>query len=92
MEQQIDGDTQPQDLTTVNVAMQRQQMIESEMMKKVQHLESLQEMEPKLEEMHPENVKFFIIIKYFFFYCFSLKTLKLIVLQLLSNYIALKHH
>lgn len=66
LEQQIDGDTQPQDLTTVNVAMQRQQMIESEMMKKVQHLESLQEMEPKLEEMHPENVKFIIFLKYVF--------------------------
>lgn len=45
--------------------MQRQQIIESEMMKKVQHLESLQEMEPKLEEMHPENVflLFFLLFK-----------------------------
>lgn len=46
----------PDDLTTVNVAMQQQSLIESEMLKKVQHLESLQEMEPKLEEMHPEEV------------------------------------
>lgn len=56
LEQQIGGDVPPQDLTTVNVAMQKQNLIESEMQKKVHHLESLVEMEPKLEEMHPENV------------------------------------
>jgi hypothetical protein len=36
--------------------MQRQRDLELEMQKKVLHLESLQEMEPKLEEMHPEQV------------------------------------
>jgi spectrin beta len=35
LEQQIGGDVAPPDLTTVNVAMQRQQQIESEMAKKV---------------------------------------------------------
>lgn len=55
LEQQIEGDAAPSDLTTVNVAMQRQQQIEADMAKKVQHLESLQEMEPKLEEMHPDG-------------------------------------
>lgn len=60
LEQQIGGDQAPSDLSTVNVAMQRQQAIESEMEKKVLHLESLQQMEPQLEELHPdelENIK-----------------------------------
>lgn len=57
LEQQIGGDVAPTDLTTVNVAMQRQQQIEQDMAKKVLHLESLQEMEPKLEEMHPEELE-----------------------------------
>lgn len=60
LEQQIGGDVPPQDLTTVNVAMQKQNLIETEMQKKVHHLESLVEMEPKLEEMHPENVICFL--------------------------------
>ncbi|KAI6170719.1 Spectrin beta chain [Aphelenchoides bicaudatus] len=57
LEQQIGGDVPPTDLTTVNMAMQRQQEIEQDMAKKVMHLESLQEMEPKLEEMHPEELE-----------------------------------
>lgn len=51
------GDDQAQDLSTVNVLMQKQQLIESEMVKKAQQLEGLQEMEPQLEEMHPEQVQ-----------------------------------
>lgn len=43
------------------MAMQKQNLIETEMQKKVFHLESLREMEPKLEEMHPENVKKFVV-------------------------------
>ncbi|KAE9552200.1 hypothetical protein FO519_004581 [Halicephalobus sp. NKZ332] len=46
-----------EDLTTVNVAMQKQAMIESEMVKKVQQLEQLEHMEPQLEEMHPEELE-----------------------------------
>ncbi|KAK0414269.1 hypothetical protein QR680_007238 [Steinernema hermaphroditum] len=57
LEQQMVGEDTAQDLTTVNVAMQKQQMIESEMVKKAQHLTSLQEMEPQLEEMHPDEVE-----------------------------------
>jgi hypothetical protein len=37
--------------------MQKQAAFEAEMSKKVQHLESLQQMEPKLEEMHPEQLE-----------------------------------
>jgi spectrin beta len=58
LEQQIGGEEHPpSDLTTVNVAMQRQAMIEKEMIKKVEQLESLQHMEPQLEEMHPEELE-----------------------------------
>uniref|UniRef100_A0A914HJH5 Spectrin beta chain n=1 Tax=Globodera rostochiensis TaxID=31243 RepID=A0A914HJH5_GLORO len=49
--------SEPQDLTTVDLAMQRQQQLEQEMTRKVHHLESLQEMEPKLEEMQPEQLE-----------------------------------
>jgi hypothetical protein len=51
------GEDQAQDLTTVNVLMQKQTMIESEMVKRAQQLEGLQEMEPQLEEMHPDEVQ-----------------------------------
>ncbi|CAD5231758.1 unnamed protein product [Bursaphelenchus xylophilus] len=57
LEQQIGVDQPPSDLSTVNVAMQRQQAIESEMEKKVLHLESLQQMEPQLEELHPDELE-----------------------------------
>ena len=57
LEQQIGGEDRPRDLTTVNVAMQKQAMIESEMVKKVQQLEQLEHMEPQLEEMHPEHLE-----------------------------------
>jgi spectrin beta len=60
LEQQIGGDIAPSDLTTVNVAMKRQDEIESEIARKVHHLESLQKWEPDLEELHPdelENIK-----------------------------------
>ncbi|TKR87947.1 hypothetical protein L596_012272 [Steinernema carpocapsae] len=57
LEQQMVGDDTAQDLTTVNVAMQKQMLIEGEMVKKAQHLTSLQEMEPQLEEMHPDEVE-----------------------------------
>ncbi|KAL3083302.1 hypothetical protein niasHS_011104 [Heterodera schachtii] len=49
--------SEPQDLTTVDLAMQRQQQLEQEMVRKVMHLESLQDMEPKLEEMQPEQLE-----------------------------------
>uniref|UniRef100_A0A1I7XMH6 Spectrin beta chain n=1 Tax=Heterorhabditis bacteriophora TaxID=37862 RepID=A0A1I7XMH6_HETBA len=45
------------DLTTVNVAMQKQQMIETEMIKKAHHIDQLMEMEPQLEEMHPDELE-----------------------------------
>ncbi|CAD6199906.1 unnamed protein product [Caenorhabditis auriculariae] len=45
------------DLTTVNVAMQKQQLIETEMIKKAQHIDQLMEMEPQLEEMHPDELE-----------------------------------
>lgn len=58
VEQEVAGaPDQAQDLTTVQLAMQKQALIEAEMLKKVHHLESLQEMEPKLEEMHPEELE-----------------------------------
>lgn len=41
----------PQDRITVDLAMQKQKEMEQEMSKNVQHLDSLQEMEQKLEEM-----------------------------------------
>uniref|UniRef100_A0A915M9S2 Calponin-homology (CH) domain-containing protein n=1 Tax=Meloidogyne javanica TaxID=6303 RepID=A0A915M9S2_MELJA len=47
----------PQDRITVDVAMQRQKELEQEMSKNVQHLDSLQEMEQKLEEMQPEQIE-----------------------------------
>ncbi|VDN06971.1 unnamed protein product [Thelazia callipaeda] len=55
-QQMISADT-GQDLTTVNVAMQRQQLIESEMVKRAAQIHSLQQMEPQLEEMHPDEVE-----------------------------------
>ncbi|KAM3717265.1 Spectrin beta chain [Dirofilaria immitis] len=57
LQQQMAIEDTGQDLTTVNVAMQRQQMIESEMVKRAAQIESLQQMEPQLEEMHPEEVE-----------------------------------
>uniref|UniRef100_A0A913HUS6 Spectrin beta chain n=1 Tax=Strongyloides stercoralis TaxID=6248 RepID=A0A913HUS6_STRER len=57
LEQQMIKEDPSKDLTTVNMEMQKQTMIESEMIKKTQHLESLQQMEPQLEEMHPEEVE-----------------------------------
>uniref|UniRef100_A0A7E4USX4 Spectrin beta chain n=1 Tax=Panagrellus redivivus TaxID=6233 RepID=A0A7E4USX4_PANRE len=57
LEQQIDGEDRPRDLTTVNVAMTRQAMIENEMVKKVQQLESLQEFEPDIEVLHPDELE-----------------------------------
>uniref|UniRef100_A0A914C484 Spectrin beta chain n=1 Tax=Acrobeloides nanus TaxID=290746 RepID=A0A914C484_9BILA len=58
VEQEVAGaPDQAQDLTTVQLAMQKQALIEAEMLKKVHHLESLQEMEPKLEELHPEELE-----------------------------------
>jgi spectrin beta len=67
LEQQIGGAgpevAQPQDLTTVELAMQRQQQMEQEMARKVQHLESLQEMEPKLEEMQASGGREMVVVK-----------------------------
>lgn len=63
LEQQIGGSevAPPQDLTTVELAMQKQKEMEAEMARKVHHLESLQEMEPKLEEMQAKmNFRYLI--------------------------------
>ncbi|VDN35112.1 unnamed protein product, partial [Gongylonema pulchrum] len=57
LQQQMTSEDTGQDLTTVNVAMQRQQLIESEMVKRAAQMDSLQQMEPQLEEMHPEEVE-----------------------------------
>uniref|UniRef100_A0A1I8EKU7 Spectrin beta chain n=1 Tax=Wuchereria bancrofti TaxID=6293 RepID=A0A1I8EKU7_WUCBA len=57
LQQQMTVEDTGQDLTTVNVAMQKQQMIESEMVKRAAQIDSLQQMEPQLEEMHPEEVE-----------------------------------
>ncbi|OZC09778.1 hypothetical protein X798_03181 [Onchocerca flexuosa] len=57
LQQQMTIEDTGQDLTTVNVAMQKQQMIESEMVKRAAQIDSLQQMEPQLEEMHPEEVE-----------------------------------
>uniref|UniRef100_A0AC35TJQ1 Spectrin beta chain n=1 Tax=Rhabditophanes sp. KR3021 TaxID=114890 RepID=A0AC35TJQ1_9BILA len=57
LEQQMIQEDPSKDLTTVNMAMQKQCVIESEMSKKTLHLESLKTMEPQLEEMHPEEVE-----------------------------------
>uniref|UniRef100_A0A914UUW0 Spectrin alpha chain-like protein n=1 Tax=Plectus sambesii TaxID=2011161 RepID=A0A914UUW0_9BILA len=57
LEQQMVSEDTAQDLTTVNVAMQKQQMIESEMVKRSAQIDSLQQMEPHLEEMHPDEVE-----------------------------------
>ncbi|KAI6219065.1 Spectrin beta chain [Aphelenchoides besseyi] len=57
LEQQIGGVVAPSDLTTVNEAIQRQQEFEEQMSGKVQHLESLQGMEPRLEEMYPDELE-----------------------------------
>ncbi|VDM72830.1 unnamed protein product, partial [Strongylus vulgaris] len=55
LEKEMTREDQPADLTTVNVAMQKQQMIETEMIKKAHHIDQLMEMEPQLEEMHPDE-------------------------------------
>ncbi|VDO32364.1 unnamed protein product [Haemonchus placei] len=57
LEKEMVREDQPADLTTVNVAMQKQQMIETEMIKKAQHIDQLMEMEPQLEEMHPDELE-----------------------------------
>uniref|UniRef100_A0A158R574 Spectrin beta chain n=1 Tax=Syphacia muris TaxID=451379 RepID=A0A158R574_9BILA len=57
LQQQMIAEDTAQDLTTVNVAMQKQQMIESEMVKRAAQMESLQQMEPQLEEMHPDELE-----------------------------------
>ncbi|VDK74725.1 unnamed protein product [Litomosoides sigmodontis] len=57
LQQQMTIEDTGQDLTTVNVAMQKQQMIESEMVKRAAQIDSLQRMEPQLEEMHPDEVE-----------------------------------
>lgn len=64
LEQQIGGPevAPPQDLTTVELAMQKQKEMEAEMARKVHHLESLQEMEPKLEEMQAKIINFKYLI------------------------------
>ncbi|KHJ93485.1 spectrin repeat-containing domain protein [Oesophagostomum dentatum] len=57
LEKEMTREDQPADLTTVNVAMQKQQMIETEMIKKAHHIDQLMEMEPQLEEMHPDELE-----------------------------------
>ncbi|GMR59132.1 hypothetical protein PMAYCL1PPCAC_29327 [Pristionchus mayeri] len=57
LEQEMVREDQPSDLTTVNVAMQKQQMIETEMVKRAAHIDQLMAMEPQLEEMHPETLE-----------------------------------
>uniref|UniRef100_F1KPP4 Spectrin beta chain n=1 Tax=Ascaris suum TaxID=6253 RepID=F1KPP4_ASCSU len=57
LQQEMISEDTAQDLTTVNVAMQKQQLIESEMVKRAAQMDSLQQMEPQLEEMHPEEVE-----------------------------------
>ncbi|CAI4222623.1 unnamed protein product [Auanema sp. JU1783] len=57
LEKEMVRDDPAADLTTVNVAMQKQQLIETEMIKKAQHIDQLMEMEPQLEEMHPDELE-----------------------------------
>ncbi|ULT90413.1 hypothetical protein L3Y34_008629 [Caenorhabditis briggsae] len=57
LENEMTREDQPADLTTVNVAMQKQHLIETEMIKKAQHIDQLMEMEPQLEELHPEELE-----------------------------------
>lgn len=57
LEKEMTRDDPAADLTTVNVAMQKQQLIETEMIKKAHHIDQLMEMEPQLEEMHPEELE-----------------------------------
>ncbi|CAJ0579409.1 unnamed protein product, partial [Mesorhabditis spiculigera] len=47
----------PGDLTTVNVAMQKQQLIESELVKRAAQIDQLAAMEPQLEEMLPDQLE-----------------------------------
>ncbi|KRY18116.1 Spectrin beta chain [Trichinella patagoniensis] len=55
MEKQMGTEDVAQDLATVNVEIQKQQLIESEMLKRVQQVCQLQAMEPQLEELRPEE-------------------------------------
>uniref|UniRef100_A0A5S6QYZ5 Spectrin beta chain n=1 Tax=Trichuris muris TaxID=70415 RepID=A0A5S6QYZ5_TRIMR len=55
LEKQIDVGAVAQDLTTVNVEIQKQQLIEAEMLKRVQQVCQLEAMEPQLEELRPEE-------------------------------------
>ena len=57
LEKEMTREDPAADLTTVNVAMQKQQMIETEMVKKAQNIDKLMEMEPQLEVMHPDELE-----------------------------------
>uniref|UniRef100_A0A915ITG0 Spectrin beta chain n=1 Tax=Romanomermis culicivorax TaxID=13658 RepID=A0A915ITG0_ROMCU len=54
--QMVAADEAGQDLSTVNILMQKQQLIESEMVKRAQQVVQLEAMEPQLEELHPEEI------------------------------------
>ncbi|CAJ0961934.1 unnamed protein product, partial [Mesorhabditis belari] len=47
----------PGDLTTVNVAMQKQQLIESELVKRAAQIDQLAQIEPELEDMIPDQLE-----------------------------------
>lgn len=57
LEKQITGGEEGQDLSTVNIQMQRQQLIETEMLKRSREVTQLQEMEVQLEELEPERIE-----------------------------------